>query len=661
MKMVFFFFLAFVSLSVFCYPEVEQKVNTSRSGSRLLTVPDDKESFQFLIYGDRTGGQPEGLKVLAQAVRETNLLAPDFVMTVGDLLNGYTDNSGKWQREADEYLSVMKPLKMPWFPVAGNHDIYWRGSNRPPEEHEGDFERNFGPLWYWFEHKGCGFISLYTDEGDSSKGAKDFTKAAQTQMSPVQLAWLEKSLGEMKHLKQVFVFMHHPRWIVETYPGTNWGAVHQLLVAAKNVRAVFAGHIHRLHYGGKRDGIEYFALAATGASMPGVYPGAGYLHHMNLVTVRPTENYAVSILPVGQVLDHRFFTPERQEDIELARKLSPQVLSPRLAIGENGLGGGVVELVFTNPCQQAVELSLTPKMETTEWFFAPERLSFTLQPGETRRVQQTVVRVEPGFRGRLSMPSLEMTTEYLELGEPSGEILSAGARVPLPTRHITLHAGLRELPTEFHAVPQENQVLAVDGASAFRVDMAPSELPDGPFTLEAWVNPSEVQLASFLGKTEQADYALDLQENVPGFHVFLGGKYASATAEGPAVLPNVWTHLAGVFTGKELLLFVNGKQAARVPAEGKRTSTGLPLYLGAEPNAKGQPNRFLKGLLDEVRLSSVARYTADFTPEKRHTRDAQTVHLFHCDKLLGPFLPSDSSSGSYATPAGAVKLQPAGL
>ena len=82
---LFFSFIAFV-LNPIPVGADQKPVRTNRVETLELTSPQEKDGFQFVIFGDRTGGPVEGIEVLKEAVRGTNLLDPDFVMTVGDLV-----------------------------------------------------------------------------------------------------------------------------------------------------------------------------------------------------------------------------------------------------------------------------------------------------------------------------------------------------------------------------------------------------------------------------------------------------------------------------------------------------------------------------------------------------------------------------------------------
>ncbi len=74
------------------------EIFTTRPNDGQQVVPPKEEGmFQFVVYGDRTGGPPEGIEVLKQAVKDTNLLDPDLVMTVGDLIQGY-NQTPQWMR-----------------------------------------------------------------------------------------------------------------------------------------------------------------------------------------------------------------------------------------------------------------------------------------------------------------------------------------------------------------------------------------------------------------------------------------------------------------------------------------------------------------------------------------------------------------------------------
>ncbi|RYD29952.1 MAG: hypothetical protein EOP86_20800, partial [Verrucomicrobiaceae bacterium] len=614
-----------------------QQIHTSRPSPKLLPLPQGGDVFHFIVFGDRTGGPPEGLEVLRQAVTDTNLLNPDLVMNVGDMVPGYGGEE-KWLADFADYRGIMDQLHMPWFPVAGNHDIYWRGSKRPRGEHEGNFEKHIGPLWYWFEHKKCGFVVLFTDEGNGTSAMRDFTRPDNQQMSTVQMDWLRKTLEETKGLEHVFVFLHHPRWVENTYPDSNWTDVHKILAGAGNVRAVFAGHVHRLRYDGNRDGIEYITLGTTGGAMPGNSPEAGFLHHMNLVTVR-RDGAKVAVIPVGEVMDPKQFTPELIDAVNKVKNTPFELTPSPIAIDETGLGAGLMEFKITNPVPFPVELTLVPDLAGGEWISSSDHLHLVLPPKQSWQNTFTVLRTRKGFDDGFTVPAIEL----------QADILMPGRRVPLPPRRVTLPVTLKNLGAGYFQA-DTGKAIQFNGREAIRVEMGDKTLPEGPFTVEAWVKPSSADVSGdIVSKAEQSEFALNLTTNVPGFHAHLNGKYESAIAT--TGLPmGQWSHIAGVFDGSRMTLYVNGKPEAFREATGPRAVNPLPLYIGANPDALSKPSQFLdSGAIDEVRLSRTARYSAAFQPEKRFQRDENTVYLFHCDQLLGPFLPSDTDPPAYGT------------
>ncbi len=289
--------LLFVCLQLFA---IGQGVDTSRQGPKRLSVPVSPEGFSFVILGDRTTGNREGLKVLQQAVAEINLLRPDFVINVGDMIQGYNQKT-EWIQQAKEFKKILKMLDPPFFPVAGNHDVYWQGEGRPSKEHEEDYEKVFGPLWYAFEHQNCYFIVLFSDEGNLETGEKTFNKPSAQTMSNEQFSWLRNTLKKATDAEHVFLFLHHPRWYEGGY-GRDWRRVHQILKEAGNVSVVFAGHSHSMRYFGKKDGIEYFTLGTTGGHIPEKELARQARHHYFVMNVN-SESYSISMVPVGQVQD----------------------------------------------------------------------------------------------------------------------------------------------------------------------------------------------------------------------------------------------------------------------------------------------------------------------------------------------------------------------
>ena len=272
---------------------------TDRVGAMTLRRPDAGPSFSFVVLADRTAAGPNSLAVLAEAVSEVNLLGPDLVLNVGDMIPGY-GNQGQWLSQMKELRRVTDRLTMPWLPVAGNHDIYWTANKpHPAGEHESDYEKYVGPLWYAMEHKGCWFIVLFSDEGDPQTGKKDFSDPNAQVLSPRQTQWLGSVLGKAARARHIFVFLHQPRWIFSEY-GQDWHRVHRMLSRA-GVSAVFAGHHHLLSFDGRRDGVQYYRLGTTGGDIDRDLEPDGF-HHYLLVTVHP-KDFSVAAIKVGSVYD----------------------------------------------------------------------------------------------------------------------------------------------------------------------------------------------------------------------------------------------------------------------------------------------------------------------------------------------------------------------
>ncbi|HEX5136566.1 MAG TPA: LamG-like jellyroll fold domain-containing protein [Planctomycetota bacterium] len=117
-----------------------------------------------------------------------------------------------------------------------------------------------------------------------------------------------------------------------------------------------------------------------------------------------------------------------------------------------------------------------------------------------------------------------------------------------------------------------------------------------------------------------------------------------------------WMHLAFVRTGSTLRIFVNGALAAE---GGALTYTGpepteFHLGLFVNPVSGNEWGRFV---VDEVRVSSVARYDADFVPAVRFEPDGDTLSLWHFDEAAGTATADASGNESDAVlAAGATRV-----
>jgi hypothetical protein len=637
-------------------PAEPQRIHTDRISPQILPLPKGDDVFHFVVFGDRTGGPAEGIKVLAQAVEDTNLLDPDLVMTVGDLVNGYNQTE-QWMEQMREFRATMSRLGMPWFPVAGNHDIYWRPAeknpeSRPPRENEAHYEKHFGPLWYWFEHKKTGFLVLFSDEGHPDGRERSFRDPEQQRLSPTQMNWLKNALEEMKPLRHVFVFLHHPFWWGERYPGNKWDRVHDLLVRNGNVRAVIAGHIHQLRYDGVRDGIGYYALATTGGSLPAgmEHRYFGLIHHFNVVTVR-SNDFSMASIPVGAVFDPRQFTTARLADVDAARYLIHRCVSPPISLNADGSVTAIQRFAVTNPCTLPIEVTLVGRANES-WMIAPEHRHAKIGPGEHLAFEFACIRQATGSVEGYEAPEFEMRFD----------VLSPDVRLPMPPRSRRAQTVLTT-PVGNAQVAATNSCLLLDGKSAcLEISRDALSFPNAALTVEAWVRPVAKSDGGLVSSLSSGGFSLEIR-GTPQFVVQTEAANFTAAAAEPLPAGH-WSHLAGVYDSSEVTLYVNGKKVASSPAQGKARPADKSLYIGARPSTAWNlfndsvPTGFWNGSIDEVRISRTARYREDFVPDRRVQRDDSSVVVISGDQRFGPFMPVLADQPLQAWIQGKAILEP---
>jgi len=199
-------------------------------------------AFRFSIVGDRTGGADQA--VYAQTWSEIDRLRPDFVINVGDTIQGTDDQTAEAQwKEIRGFLARYK--RYPFYFVAGNHDI-WSDYSRKL------FERETGrPATYSFDYQDAHFVVL-----DNSRSLE---------LAPDQLQFLEDDLKKNRAREPKFVFFHQPFWIFPVKLKSHSFDLHRL-AREYGVDYVISGHGHqfvRLEL----DGIVYVEIGSSGANI----------------------------------------------------------------------------------------------------------------------------------------------------------------------------------------------------------------------------------------------------------------------------------------------------------------------------------------------------------------------------------------------------------
>ncbi|CEF49050.1 unnamed protein product [uncultured bacterium] len=190
--------------------------------------------------------------------------------------------------------------------------------------------------------------------------------------------------------------------------------------------------------------------------------------------------------------------------------------------------------------------------------------------------------------------------------------------------------------------PPNQYALQFDGKAEVFVGNVTVTPAWGPFTIEAYVAASAAQTNSSILWTANGT---GLYIN-PRWRFGALGETRSTVVSDDAVIDGKWTHVAGVVTDKEILLFVDGKLVGRKDFKGTFNVTPAKLFFG------GMESGFV-GMLREIRVSDIARYTKDFTPQRRFEPDKHTMALYHADEGAGDKLTDYSGHRHHGTLLGA--------
>ena len=276
------------------------------------TAPND---FSFMVFGDRTGGLRPG--IYSQAVDLANHMGPEFVVSVGDYIEGYTNDHVALNKEWSEFEAIIDRLEMPFFFTAGNHDY----SNETMAQL---WSSKLGRDYYSFMHKDVLFIFLNTEDPpiklsdeilkrsrlfkeamkkDPVGTQKRVLEAVKNRTEPTklpgsvaisedQLDWAIKTLHENSNVRWTFIILHKPAWL---YDDPAFALLEEELVSRPY--SVIAGHEHYFT-AERRNGRHYIDMGTTG----GVWlkDGPGRYDHVVWVNMTDSEPRITS-LPLSSV------------------------------------------------------------------------------------------------------------------------------------------------------------------------------------------------------------------------------------------------------------------------------------------------------------------------------------------------------------------------
>jgi hypothetical protein len=252
------------------------------TSEKFLNNPAD---FQFAIVADIHGDVCAG--VFKSAVEKLNLLRPEFVMSLGDLIVGPGNDLEDLKANYATFDAIVDGLEAPFFYLPGNHDIgdtathdYWR-------------ERR-GADYYHFVYKDVLFLCLNSQDPPKGGG-----------IGQEQIDYMTKALADNADVRWTLVFVHNPFWAADKI-NPSWLQIEELI--KERPHSVFAGH-HMVYTSYVRNGRDYIRLATSGGGYNHPGPDFGRFQQIAWITMTD-EGPRMANLEIDGIYDKDLQTEE---------------------------------------------------------------------------------------------------------------------------------------------------------------------------------------------------------------------------------------------------------------------------------------------------------------------------------------------------------------
>ena len=333
-----------------------------------LAANDAAGDFHFVIVSDRTGGARPG--VFESAIPKVNLLEPAFVVSVGDLIEGNTEDQAQLDREWDEFEGFVAGLETPFFYAAGNHDM----SNAVMAE---TWQARFGPSYYRFVYKDVLFLVLNSELFGMVRDMHTPVPGPWTQAE--QMAFIAETLQRFPDPRWTIVIIHQPRWDYADAPQDDWRKVEAML--GQRDYTVFAGHSHRYVKIVRQDR-RYITLATTGggSSLRGLMHGE--FDHVALVSMTDAGP-RIANLTLDGIQDENVTTAASRDAVLELRSAVYSV--PVFGSGTRFDAGSVAfNVANTTGKDMTVAFNVDPGPDLV---YAAQPQPIAVAPGQTERVE----------------------------------------------------------------------------------------------------------------------------------------------------------------------------------------------------------------------------------------------------------------------------------